>query len=75
MNYDSIVLLAGALLTISSAVFGAKYNQGKKKASQLTKLLSTIIDAAQDDEVTEKELQKIVASVKTLLEKPEAQSS
>ncbi|MCL5877905.1 MAG: hypothetical protein M1540_08865 [Candidatus Bathyarchaeota archaeon] len=75
MEYAPIAVLVGALLTMASVVFGAKYTQGKGKAKQLTKLLNTIIDAAQDDEVTEKEFQRIVASAKTILEKPEAQSA
>ena len=75
MDYKSVSMLIGALLTIASAVFGLKYRQGKGKVKQLSDLLTTIIKAAEDDEVSEKEFQKIVASVKTLLEKPEAQPS
>lgn len=71
----SIALLAGLVLTVASVIFGTKYKQGKGKTKQLADLLATIIKAAEDDEVTEKEFQKIVASVKTLLQKPEAQSS
>jgi hypothetical protein len=73
MEYSSVAVLVGTLLAASSVIFGAKYKLGKDKAKQLSDLLTTIIKAAQDDEVTEKEFQKIVASVKKLLEKPEAQ--
>jgi hypothetical protein len=34
MNYESIAILVGALLTIGSVVVGAKYNQGKNKAKK-----------------------------------------
>jgi hypothetical protein len=63
------------VLATSSVLLGAKYQQGKGKAKQLTDLLTSIIEAAQDDEVTEKESQKIVASAQELLQKLEAESS
>jgi len=75
MEYESISVLIGALLTIASLILGAKYKQGKGKAKQLTDLLTTIIKAAEDDEITENEFQKIVASAKGFLEKPEAEST
>jgi len=75
MESSSITILIGAFLAIASVVFGVKYKQGKGKATELTDLLSTIIKAAEDDEVTEEEFQRIVASVKALLGKGEAQSS
>ncbi len=73
MEYASIAISIGAILASASVLLGAKYQQGKGKVKQLTDLLTTIIEAAQDDEITEKEFQKIVA--KKLLEKPEAQPS
>ncbi len=75
MEYASIAILIGAVLASTSVLLGTKYKQGKGKAKQLTDLLASIIEAAQDDEVTEKEFQKIVASAKDLLEKPEAEPS
>jgi hypothetical protein len=75
MEYDSIAILIGAILASTSVLVGAKYQQGKGKAKQLTDLLTVIIKAAEDDKVTEKEFQKIVASNKAILEKPEAQES
>ena len=75
MDYSSIAILIGSALGAASVIFGAKYTRGKGKAKQLTDLLTTIIKAAEDDEVTEEEFQKIVASVKTLWGKPEAQSN
>ena len=49
------------------AVLGAKYKQGKGKAKQLLDLLNAIIEAAEDDKVTEEEFQKIVVDAKALL--------
>ena len=53
------------LLWSLEAVLGAKYKQGKAK--QLLDLLNAIIEAAEDDKVTEEEFQKIVADAKVLL--------
>jgi CRISPR/Cas system CSM-associated protein Csm2 small subunit len=75
MEYASIAILIGSALASASVLLGAKYQQGKGKAKQLAELLTTIIEAAQDDEVTEKEFQKIVSSAKDLLQKPEAEPS
>lgn len=75
MEYASAAVLVGAFLTIVSAVFGLKYTQGKDKAKQLIDLLTTVIKAAEDNEVTEEEFQKIVASAKTFLGKPEANAA
>lgn len=58
MDYSALAVLVGTVLATASLVFGEKLKQGKGKAKQLTKLLNTVIDAAQDDEVTEKEFQK-----------------
>ena len=75
MDYSSTAILIWSALGAASVIFGAKYTLGKGKAEQLTDLLTTIIKAPEDDEVTEDEFQKIVASVKILLGKPEAQPS
>ena len=67
MDYGSIAVLVGGILTVASAVLGGKYRQGKGKAKQLLDLLNAIIEAAEDDKVTEEEFQKIVADAKALL--------
>jgi hypothetical protein len=72
MDYASIAVLIGSALAAASVVFGAKYKQGKVKAKQLAQLLSEVIEAAEDNEVSEEEFQKIVASSKQILEKSEA---
>lgn len=75
MEYASIAILIGAILASASVLLGARYQQGKGKAKQLADLLTSIIEAAQDDKITEKEFQKIIASAKDLLQKPEAEPS
>jgi hypothetical protein len=72
MDYASIAVLIGTVLAAASVLFGAKYKQGKAKAKQLVQLLSEVIEAAEDNEVSEEEFQKIVASSKQILEKSEA---
>jgi CRISPR/Cas system CSM-associated protein Csm2 small subunit len=72
MDYSSIAVLIGTILTAASVVFGAKYSQGKAKAKELVKLLSEVIEAAEDNEVSEEEFQKIVTSSKKILETSEA---
>jgi hypothetical protein len=67
MDYASIAVLIGTILTAASVVFGAKYKQGKAKAKQLTQLLTDVIEAAEDNEVSEEEFQKIVARAKTIV--------
>ena len=75
MDYSSIAILIGSVLAAASVIFGAKYKQGKGKVKQLIDLLTTVIKAAEDNEVTEEEFQKIVASAKTFLGKPEAEAA
>jgi hypothetical protein len=72
MDYASIAVLIGTALAAASALFGAKYKQGKAKAKQLTQLLTEVIEAAEDNEVSEEEFQKIVASSKQILKTSEA---
>jgi hypothetical protein len=72
MDYASIAVLIGTALAAASAIFGAKYKKGKAKAKQLAQLLTEVIDAAEDNEVSEEEFQKIVTSSKQILEKSEA---
>jgi len=62
-----LVLVAAVisfLLAVAAAVFGVNYKLAKDK---VTKLLSDIIAAIGDDEVTEEEIQKIVAEVREFL--------
>jgi hypothetical protein len=63
----SAAALASAVLTILSVLLGTKYRAGKAKAKQLAKLLSTVVEAAEDDEVTEDEFHGVVVAAKALL--------
>jgi len=67
-----MAVLIGTVLAAASVIFGAKYNQGKAKAKELIQLLNQVIEAAEDNEVSEEEFQKIVSSSKQILEKSEA---
>jgi len=60
-----VAAIISFLLFVAAAVFGANYKLAKDK---VTKLLSDIIAAIEDDEVTEEELQKIVTQVKLLIQ-------
>jgi hypothetical protein len=72
MDYASIAVLVGTVLAAASIIFGAKYQQGKAKAKKLAQLLTAVIEAAEDNEVSEEEFQKIVTSSKKILETSEA---
>ena len=67
MDYATIAVLVGTVLSAVSVLAGGKYIQGKTKAKQLVGLLSNIIEAAEDDKVSEEEFQKIVSSTKEIL--------
>jgi hypothetical protein len=43
---------------------GVKYRQGLEKARLLAQLLEDIVTAAEDNEVSEKEFQRVVATAK-----------
>ncbi len=66
LDATSIVALASSFLTIAGVVIGAKWQYSKSKACQLTKLLDLILEAAEDDKITEDEFQGIVAAAKSL---------
>jgi len=67
LDVGTVAAVAALLLAIASALFGAKYKQAKGKATQLRDLLDCILEAAKDDEVSEKEFQKIVDSALRLM--------
>jgi len=53
MDYASLAVLVGAVLTLASVMFGEKYQQSKGKVKQLAALLNTVIEAAQEDKATD----------------------
>jgi hypothetical protein len=66
LDTSSIIALASSFLTIAGVLVGAKWQYSKGKAAQLTKLLDVILEAAEDDKVTEEEFQGIVSAAKSL---------
>lgn len=67
MDASSIIALASSFLTIAGVLVGAKWQYSKSKAAQLSKLLSLILSAAEDDAITEEEFQRIVSLAKSLV--------
>ena len=66
MDASNIIALASSFLTIGGVLVGAKWQYSKSKATQLTRLLDVILEAAEDDKVTEEEFQGIVTAAKSL---------
>ena len=64
MESDSIVAIATAVLSAVSVFLGAKYRKWLGRGRLFAELLDDIIAAAEDDNVTEEEFQKIVAEAK-----------
>jgi len=67
MESGSIVALITAVLTIVSVFLGKKYKKWLEKARLFAKLLDDIIEAAEDDKVTEEEFQNLVATTKQVI--------
>ncbi len=68
MDGVTIATIVTLVLTLAGSALGAKYTQAKGKAKKLSKLLDSVIEAAEDDKVTEEEFQKIVGNTKAVLE-------
>ena len=64
MDSTSFVALISAFLAVVSVFLGVKYRQGLKKGRLFADLLEDIIDAAEDDEVSEDDFQNLVAATK-----------
>lgn len=65
MDLVLVAAIISCLLAVAAAVFGVNYKQAKDK---VTKLLSDVIDAVEDDKISEEELKKIVAEASSLLQ-------
>lgn len=63
-----ISAVVSLILALLSVILGTRYQQGKAKAQQLSQLLKLIIDASEDDDISEKEFQDIVRAAKKLME-------
>ena len=64
MESISIITIATAVLSIVSLFLGAKYRKWLERGRLFAKLLDDIIAAAEDDNISEDEFQKIVADAK-----------
>ena len=67
LDAGTVAVVATLLLTLASGLFGAKYKRVLGKTKQVRGLLDSVIVAAEDKKVTEKDFQKIVVQVKALL--------
>jgi hypothetical protein len=65
LDAGTVAVIVTAAISIVSALAGVRYKQDKDK---VTKLLGDVIDAVQDNEVSEEECQKIAADAKSFLE-------
>ena len=65
MDLVLVAAIISFLLSVVAVVFGANYKLAKDK---VTKVLSEIIAAIEDDKVTEEELQKIITQTKSLIQ-------
>ncbi len=65
MDSATIALAVTTAISILSTVLGLRFKQSKEK---LAKLLTDVVDAVQDDTVTEEECKRIAADAKSFLE-------
>ena len=67
MDVAAMATVVTLLLTLAASVFGVKYHLGKGKLEKVSGVLNSVVEAAKDDEVTEKEFQVIVDKAKDVL--------
>ena len=65
MDLGTVAVIVTSVVSIVSTVLGVNFKQGKDK---VTTLLSDVVNAVQDDKITEEECQKIAADAKAFLE-------
>jgi hypothetical protein len=75
MESGSFVAVVSAVLTVVSLFLGAKYRKWLEKGRLLAVLLDDIIEAAEDDKVSEEEFQNIVAKTKQVVADVEEQKT
>jgi hypothetical protein len=66
---NAVVTVVSLVLSLVSALAGSKWLLAKKKAVQLTTLLTDLTAAVEDGKITEAEGQRIVADAKAFLAK------
>jgi len=67
MDYGLVALVVGGVVTVAAAVLGQKYVKAKGKVQALSGLLKSVVDALEDDQVSEEEFNKIVEQAKEFL--------
>jgi hypothetical protein len=67
--------LVTAVLTVVSVFLGTKYKKWLQKARLFATLLDDILEAAEDDNVTEEEFQNLVAATKQVLADAEKETA
>jgi len=67
MESGSIIAVVSAVLTVVSVFLGTKYKKWLEKGRLFAMLLDDIIEAAEDEKVTEEEFQNIIAVTKQVL--------
>jgi len=72
MDYGLVALVVGAIVSVATAAAAAyfgrdKYVKAKGKVQALSGLLKSVVDALEDDQVSEEEFNKIVDQAKDFL--------
>ena len=75
MESGSFVAVLSAVLTVVSVFLGTKYRKWLEKGRLLATLLDDIIEAAEDDKVSEEEFQNLVAKTKQVIAEVEQQKA
>jgi uncharacterized protein YpuA (DUF1002 family) len=65
MDMGTVAVIVTSVISILAMILGAKFKVGKDK---VTTLLTDVVNAVQDDKVTEEECQKIASDAKAFLE-------
>ncbi|PVX26222.1 MAG: hypothetical protein CW691_02115 [Candidatus Bathyarchaeum sp.] len=71
MEISLIVALITTILSVVSVFFGTKYRKWLERGKLFAKLFDDIVAAAEDNEISEEEFQKIVADGKKVAAKVE----
>jgi hypothetical protein len=66
MDTATLATIVTLALSILSTFVGAKYGQVKNKAVQSQTLINKIVEAWEDDEVTDEEMAGIIEAVKAM---------
>lgn len=67
MGIETIVSIIGGILAIVSGIFGKKWFDAKKVARNIVDIADTVVNAVEDDKVTDEEVKDIVKESKGVL--------